>query len=261
MRADCVDGLSESGKEIYVNRTSARGPKYLPVYKELRGRLDRGDLPIGALLPAEDRLCSQFGVTRYTLREALRILEREGFIQRRRRAGTRVLARPSKHLFSYATGSRIDFLEFVSATTIDYSVPRLIQTDGKLARFLGCDELKQWYLLEGVRIDAGDRRPVCITQAYADASRVTIAPNVDFGQRPVFEWIEKTHNIRTTFVSQDISAVLLTPAEAEVFGEHRGAPSLRIMRRYFDANQKNFFMTVNTHRGEDFVFNTRVHLE
>src|SRR5580700_3646758 len=103
MRADCVDGLSESGKEMYVNRTSARGPKYLPVYKELRGRLDRGDLPIGSLLPAEDRLCSQFGVTRYTLREALRILEREGFIQRRRRAGTRVLARPSKHLFRYAT--------------------------------------------------------------------------------------------------------------------------------------------------------------
>jgi GntR family transcriptional regulator len=261
MRADCIDGLAESGKEVYVNRTSARGPKYLPVYNELLGRLDRGDLPVGALLPAEDRLCSEYAVTRYTLREALRVLERQGFIQRRRRAGTRVLARPSKHLFRYATGSRIDFLEFVSATTIDYSVPRLIQTDGKLARFLGCDELKQWYLLEGVRIDAGDQRPVCITQAYADASRVTIAPNVDFGHRPVFEWIEKTHNIRTTFVSQDISAVLLTAGEAEVFGEQQGAPSLRIMRRYFDANQKNFFMTVNTHRSEEFVFNTRVHLE
>jgi GntR family transcriptional regulator len=240
---------------------SQRNRTYAGIYSELRARLESGDLPIGSLLPTEDRLCSQYGVTRYTLREALRLLEREGFIQRRRRAGTRILAGPSKSVFRYAVGSRVDLVELVMATEFDVSPPRLIQTDGRLARFLGCDELRQWYVLEGLRIDAADRRPVSVTQVYVDASRITIPADVDFGHRPVFEWVEKTHKIRTTSVSQDISAVSLTPAEAELLSEQPGAPSLRIVRRYFDDNQKNYLISVSTHRSEDFIFNTRIRFE
>jgi len=57
------------------------------VAHELRNRIIRGELKDGALLPFEPELMARFGVSRPTLREALRILESESVITVRRGAG------------------------------------------------------------------------------------------------------------------------------------------------------------------------------
>ncbi|WP_448501304.1 FadR/GntR family transcriptional regulator [Sphingomonas sp.] len=58
----------------------------------LRRRIVRGELAEGATLPAEHRLMADLGVSRPTLREALRILEAEGLLSivRGSRTGARV---------------------------------------------------------------------------------------------------------------------------------------------------------------------------
>jgi len=251
---------AEDGAPKRGGRTG-QGAKYLPVYDELRTRLVAGVFPVGTLLPVEEELCAELGVSRYTLREALRILEQQGFIQRRRRAGTRVLSPPASNVFRHAIGSRGDLLDYVSGTSIRFDPPRLIQTDGKLARLLGCDELRQWHLLEGVRVDTATQRPIGITQLYIDASRATPPADGDFGQQPVYEWLDDTQNVRAETVSQDISAVLLNPREAEIFSEPVTAPALRVVRRYFDGDLKIFQITVTVHRSEEFVYNIRFQLE
>ncbi len=50
--------------------------------------------PAGSQLPPEPELAAQIGVSRGTLREALRSLEEEGLVRRRRGAGTFVADRP-----------------------------------------------------------------------------------------------------------------------------------------------------------------------
>lgn len=59
---------------------------------DLRRQIVRGDLAEGAALPPETKLMQQFGVSRPTLREAIRILESERLISVRRgaRGGARV---------------------------------------------------------------------------------------------------------------------------------------------------------------------------
>jgi GntR family transcriptional regulator len=57
-------------------------------------RIDEGKFPAGTRLPSEPELAAEFQVSRATLREALRALEGEGLVRRRRGSGTFVAERP-----------------------------------------------------------------------------------------------------------------------------------------------------------------------
>jgi len=63
------------------------------VARHLRNRIIRGELPEGMMLPSEHDLIRQFGVSRPTLREAIRVLESEQLLQITRglHGGARVL--------------------------------------------------------------------------------------------------------------------------------------------------------------------------
>jgi GntR family transcriptional regulator len=64
------------------------------VRDELASRMASGRIPPGAKLPPEPELAEELGVSRPTLREALRSLEEDGFVTRTRGAGTYATHRP-----------------------------------------------------------------------------------------------------------------------------------------------------------------------
>lgn len=57
-------------------------PAYLRVCRAIEEKIVAGDLADGAGLPTEAELCNQFGVTRSTVREGLRLLEQTGLVIR-----------------------------------------------------------------------------------------------------------------------------------------------------------------------------------
>ena len=57
-------------------------PAYLKVYNAVEGEILAGALSEGAPLPTEAELCEQFGVTRATVREGLRLLEQADLVRR-----------------------------------------------------------------------------------------------------------------------------------------------------------------------------------
>lgn len=59
-----------------------RAPAYLKVFRAIEEKISDGSLKDGAHLPTEGELCAQFGVTRSTVREGLRLLEQTGLIVR-----------------------------------------------------------------------------------------------------------------------------------------------------------------------------------
>ncbi len=64
------------------------------VREELAARIATGRIPPGSKLPPEPALASELGVSRPTLREALRSLEEDGFLTRTSGAGTYATHRP-----------------------------------------------------------------------------------------------------------------------------------------------------------------------
>jgi GntR family transcriptional regulator len=72
----------------------APGRLSFAIREELASRIATGRIPPGAKLPPEPELAEELGVSRATLREALRSLEEDGFLTRTRGAGTYATHRP-----------------------------------------------------------------------------------------------------------------------------------------------------------------------
>ncbi len=77
--------------------TTTPAPENKPAYKgikeDLRTRIDSGELPEGARVASENVLAQQLGISRNQTRQALRELELEGYVMRRRGSGTYVAPR------------------------------------------------------------------------------------------------------------------------------------------------------------------------
>jgi GntR family transcriptional regulator len=76
-------------------RAAAGRPLLADVVRDgLRRAVFAGEYPPGSKLPNEDLLATRFGVSRATIREAVRGLVEEGYLVRRQGSGTYVTARP-----------------------------------------------------------------------------------------------------------------------------------------------------------------------
>ncbi|WP_425409627.1 FadR/GntR family transcriptional regulator [Hyphococcus sp.] len=63
-------------------KTLDREPVYVKVSRAIEEDILSGALAEGALLPTEGALCEQFGVTRSSVREGIRLLEQSGLVER-----------------------------------------------------------------------------------------------------------------------------------------------------------------------------------
>lgn len=88
---------------LQVDPTSAT-PVYLQVVQGLRGLIGRQGLVEGTALPSERDLASRLGVSRVTVRQALRVLEEQGLLVRRQGSGTFVASPRIEQPLSALTG-------------------------------------------------------------------------------------------------------------------------------------------------------------
>ena len=76
------------------------------VRSELRRAIVGGEFPPNSKLPNEEALCARFGVSRITLREAVRGLIEDGYVVRRQGAGTFVTSGPALRNSERTTSGR-----------------------------------------------------------------------------------------------------------------------------------------------------------
>jgi GntR family transcriptional regulator len=108
-----------------TTRSRAR-PLSASIREELTQRIDGGQLPAGSRLPSEPELATELGVSRPTLREALRVLESEGLLRRLRGSGTFVAER-----------SRV-----ASSLDVNFGVTDAIRAAGMVA---GIEDGRYWF--------------------------------------------------------------------------------------------------------------------
>ena len=241
-------------------RRAPRKPRYLELADDLRAQILRGDP--SDQFPTESMLCARYGVSRFTVREALRTLQQEGLIQRRRGSGTVIQAAAARggalhqplsnvaEILQYARDSRFDFDRVGVA-----ALPRAIVEQ------VGIVVVGPWTHFRGLRTRDGADGPIAMTDAYIHPDLADAAARIDTSDPTIFRQLERLAKVKVARVTQDIQAVPATAAIAEALGVKRRSPCLRIMRCYIDQGDRTIEISASHHPGDRFAYAMHIEVE
>jgi DNA-binding GntR family transcriptional regulator len=209
-------------------------PRYLAVAQMLSKSITSGEYDVGSLLPTETELCQRFGVSRHTVREALRKLRDLGLVTRHQGVGTRVQRSEISGRYVIALDSILDMWRHVEVTepkVVYKAIERKEDALIPLPSFPG-DEV--WQRVDVLRADVSGAKPVPISLShiYIQGAFKGVVSQVDTAKVPVFSLIEKKYGQKVTSVQQEISAVLLDRTVAKHLKAPPGSPGLSIVRIY-----------------------------
>lgn len=241
-------------------RAKMRGirPRYLEIARSLERDIVRGRYPVGSLLPTESELCATFGVSRYTVREALRRLRDLDLVSRRQGSGTQVITREPRSTYAQSFVSLTDLLQYATDTYLRLGPRERVVARGALAGLLGSSPGQVWLKYAGVRYSRGASTPICTTDVYISPTFAGIERRLGRQPGPIYRLIEEMYGQRITEVLQHISAVSLPPASARALGAAPGSPALQIVRRYLSEGGHPLEASVSLHRADQFTYSMRI---
>jgi len=238
---------------------SPKKPRYVELADALRADILDGKFAQPDMFPTESELCEVHGVSRFTVREALRRLQTEGLIARRRGSGTVIQPAAARAGALHQPLSNVaEILQYARDTRISYEHVGETRIPRRRCEQLGIDPDGLWYLLRGIRT-RDDDQPIAVTEAYLHSDLSDVARGIDTTGRTIFQQVEELSGLTIARVTQDIQAVAASAEIAAQLGVPRRSPCLRIMRCYLDDHGHIFEISVSHHPGDRFAY--AMHIE
>lgn len=236
-------------------------PRYMVLAQALIDDIAAGVHPVGSLLPTEFDLCARFGVSRHTVREAIRRLADLGMVTRQAGVGTRVCAPQASSRYVHASEGIGDLFQYVREVELVIHDRHEVIADEALADLLGCRPGQAWLRVRGERHVVGETRPIALAQVYIAWPYRQVLDGIDAPTSPIYAMIEAAHGVVASEVRQQLSAVVLDDTAAEAFGSPPGSAGLRVERRYLTATGDLFELAINLHPGDRFSHSMVLHRE
>jgi len=242
-------------------RTGRARPRYRIIAERLLTEIANGKYPVGSLLPTEIDLCRRFRSSRYTVREALRVITEKGLVTRRPGAGSMVIASAQPSVFTQTLGSLGEILSYPSDTYRDGSTTDDVVATRELAALLGCPVGMHWFRISGVRRSHGIALPLAWQDIYIlpRFAGVVRSPNLD--REPVYAQLERMFGQTTECARLELFPSRVPAKIAPVLAVKPGTSAITIIRRYIDKDEQNFETTVTIHPEGRFTYSMQFRRE
>jgi DNA-binding GntR family transcriptional regulator len=238
------------GRAVRVSRL----PRYRQLADELISEIRGGRLRVGQSLPGELELAEKFGVSRHTVREALRMLGDLGLIERHQGIGTVVTARESAESYMQMVRSPAQLMQYPADTRLTVVASGEVAADRATARLLGCTAGTRWFRIRGVRRQKPHGAAICWTDIYLLPEYAAILRSVGPRPVPIYELVEERFGEKVAIVHVDLFAGVIATDRAAALGVEPGTPSLNVVRRYTGRNRRVFEVSVSAHPAGRFTY-------
>ena len=248
-----------------MSTATTRTPRYAQMADELRAAILAGDFADGRSFPTETTLCDRYAVSRFTVREALKRLQSEGLIARKRGSGTIVQPASARGGALHQPLSNVgELLQYAAGSAIRYRPAGKGPFPAEIAEQIGCDTSGNWHRFHGVRrpeSGGSEALPIAATDAWFHERIGDAVPELDLSAGTLFSQIEQLTDTAIGQVTQDIQAIAADAETARALEMKRGAPVLRIIRCYRDPQGRVFEISVSHHPGDRFAYAMHIDLD
>ncbi|MCR6107007.1 GntR family transcriptional regulator [Salipaludibacillus agaradhaerens] len=229
---------------------SDQRPLYLQVIDRIKQDIEDGAYETGERLPSEFQLSKQLGVSRATLREALRMLEDESIIIRRHGVGTFINSKPLfssgiEELFSVTDmikrGNKEPGTNFLSS-----SIEKPSEDDQR--RFYD-EQMDDMIVLERVRTADGEPVVYCLDKI----PKHHLPDYVSHEEQSMFDQLEKNGNTITYAMTQ-IEPLGYHERVSEILACDPETALLVLKQMHYNEQEEPVLYSLNYFRADKFKF-------
>lgn len=232
-----------------------RVARWMETRNSLLSRIDNGEWPVGQRLPTEPELAVMLGVSRATLREAMRSLTEDGYIERKPGAGTRVAHRavlPTSLDNNVGVADIIRSMGMVPATSsLEF---HMADAPDDVAYDLSLGEVRRVAVIERVRTANGN--PVVFSRHYFPPQ-----PGWDegamlagFDAESLYTLLETRAGIRIQSAAATIQPAQADSVLASRLATGEGALLLHFRQVDFDITGRPVILSSEYYRSDAFEF-------
>ncbi|WP_125710564.1 GntR family transcriptional regulator [Lacticaseibacillus porcinae] len=197
-------------------------PKHQQIQAELLARIQNGTYPEGSVIPKELDLADSFQVSRPTVRQAIEALVNAGYLERKRRVGTRVRQTKLAQEFTHVIrnfDSEMAQNGVIAKTAVLYFHEEAANEEVQQALKLDADA-KVYKLL---RLRFADDQPVVLVTTYLTRAGLDDFDQIDFTKASLYEELAK-RDCAITHVERKLEVMSADETTASLLNVDTGAP-------------------------------------
>lgn len=231
-------------KKLKIDKTICI-PLYRQIIEDMKKKINSGILREDDYLPSEFKLMEEYGVSRTTVRQAIEILVREGYLRIKRGIGT-IITKPKKNYYNLSkleSFNEVPLKEGIVGISklINFSV---IKPNARLADIFGENE-KEFYKLENLRYI--DKAPVEFIKTYIPKSVAPDLEKFDFSKNDLYKILFEYYGIKVYYLEKKFTAVNAVSEDAKILKISQGEAIQLIKTTVFNIEHKpvSFFISKN----------------
>ena len=233
-------------------------PLYHQIQHLLRHRIHNGQYRPGTQIPSEHELSGELGVSRVTLREALRELVRENLLVKIQGKGTFVNSNPPKRLAPVRyTGFLEDMQERVRKLRVAEVEIAQSPASAEVKKALGLDsDTSELTVIRRLRLI--DDQPFSFTQNYLPTEIGVRIKQRDLYSTPLLKILQEDLKIPITRAKETIEAAPADPDTARRLGIPVLYPVLHMTRVMYTTGNKPFELVDIYYRADKYHYSVNL---
>lgn len=227
-------------------------PLYLQIKDHLLSKIDGGTWAEEAMIPTESELCREYGVSKITVREAIKLLVMDGRLSRIPGRGTFV-TRPKieqtlNRFFSFTRWARQNGLEPASRILRVETLP----SDVHIARHLGISEGEGVTRIERLRL--GNNEPLMLEVIWTSASLCPELHLRDLANVPLNDILAADYGVTLVKARESIEAQTADPYVSRLLGIEKEVLLLHVEHTAFTSGERIAYFVTSSYRGDRVKF-------
>ena len=225
--------------------------KYQEIFNDLQEKITNGRYQAGFLLPTEKDLQEQYGVSRDTVRKALRLLTEKGLIQKVQGRGSQVL---KQELLNFPVSGLTSYKELVDSLHLNSQTRvidlELLTVDEQTALQTGFSEGSQvWRVLRTRSIDG------VISVLDLDYLAQDCVPDLtkEIAENSIYSYLEEDLGLDISYAQKEITIQASTERE-RLLMDHQDDYLVLIRSRVYLGDTRQFQYTESRHKIDKFQF-------